>query len=347
MANYADGAWSAAQYKLGQTIKAPEFKHKPSAAIMALLKGRDMLIPASERERVWRIKESDQHSVDVNIITKQATTAKTARATAHTGNINDDNKATLSFVTRGRTFKYSLKGADRNIWTIAEQVAAQTLSACIDLHGTLETYLLAWLNTNKNQSVVSANPKSGAWDAVNFIFGVKKGDEARQFQRLRGFMREQYYAGLYDVVADEYWAQEYAFKLAQGQANNTNLAFQIMGMDLEVSQELTSDAGYSGMGYIFPRGTATFVDWLPEMNRNGFGNAFQAGGSYGVMADPLGSGLQFAVHQYAAGADNENLAGETQDIDIQVEISLDIAPLIAPFSTANFSTITKFGQLEA
>ena len=347
MANYADGAWGAAQYKLGQIIKAPEFKHKPSATIMALLKGRDMLIPASERERVWNIKESDQQSVDVNIITKQSTTAKTARAYNHTGSINDDNKATLSFVTRGRTFKYSLKGADRNIWTLAEQVAAQTLSACIDLHGTLETYFLALLNTNKTQSVVSATPYSGAWDATNYVFGVAKQDEARQFQRLRGFMREQYYNGLYDVVADEYWAQQYAFLGLQGAGNNTNLSPLIQGLDMEVSEELTADSGYHGMGYIWPRGTATFVDWLPKMNRNGFGDAFQAGGSYSTMQDPLGSGLQFAVHQYAGGADNQSAAGETQDIDVEVEITLDVAFLIAPFSTSNFSTIVKFGQKDA
>jgi len=65
-----------------------------------------------------------------------------------------------------------------------------------------------------------------------------------------------------------------------------------------------------------------------------------------TIDDPLGSGLKFAVHQYAAGADNEGAAGETQDVDVEVEISLDVAFAKAPMSTSNASPIFKTGILE-
>lgn len=347
MANYADGAWGAAQYFLSDMMQMPEFKHKPSASLMMLQKGSQLLIPVSERERVWRTKESDQQTVDINIIVKQATTAATARAAAHTGSISDDNKATLTFVTRAQKFKYSLKGADRNIWSLGQQVAKQIRSAVIDLHGTLETYFLGLLNTNKTQVVVSATPKSGAWDATNHIFQIANDDETRKFQRIKGFMREQYYGGTpLDAIVDEYFLQEAEYIKMQGAGNNANLGWSLNGINLDVSEELTTDAGYKGMGYVFPSGTVGFVDWIPRMNRQGFGDTFQNGGSYSTLQDPLGSGLTFAVHQYAAGADNQNAAGETQDVDVQVEISVDVAYVQAPLSTANLSPIVKFGFQE-
>jgi hypothetical protein len=346
MANYADGAWGAAQYRLGEIMAMPEFKHKPSATLMQLAKGSQLLIPASERERVWRIKESDQQNVDINIIVKQATTAATARAYNHTGNINDDNKAPLTFVTRAQKFKYSLKGADRNIWQLGEQVAKQIRSAVIDLHGVLETYFLGLMNTNKTQVVVSDTPKSGKWDPVNHVFQILNADGTRKFQRVKGFMREQYYNGQLDAVVDEYFMQEAEYLRMQGAGNNQNLSWQIAGINMDVSEELATDNGYLGMGYVWPSGTVGFVDWIPRLNRIGFGDVFQNGGKYSTLLDPLGSGLTFAVHQYAAGADNNEAAGETQDVDVQVEISVDVAFVKAPVSTANLSPIVKFGFQE-
>ena len=77
-----------------------------------------------------------------------------------------------------------------------------------------------------------------------------------------------------------------------------------------------------------------------------FGDTFQNGGAYRTIADPLGSGLTFAVHEYASGADNESAGSETQDVDIQVEISIDLAPVKSIMSTSNASPIFKAGQLQ-
>ena len=82
------------------------------------------------------------------------------------------------------------------------------------------------------------------------------------------------------------------------------------------------------------------------LNRQGFGDTFTNGGAYRTIADPLGSGLTFAVHEYATGADNESNGAETQDIDIEVEVSIDLAPVKAPTSTSNLTPIVKAGQLQ-
>jgi len=85
--------------------------------------------------------------------------------------------------------------------------------------------------------------------------------------------------------------------------------------------------------------------WIPKLNRNGFGNTFQNGGLYYSIPDPWGLGLTFAVHEYATGADNQAAAGERQDIDIEVELSLDHSFIVPTFSTSNLSAIYKFKLL--
>jgi len=346
MANYSDSRWTAFQYKLDELMNMPENKHKPSPTLMKYLKNTDFLIPASEKERALGVKQSDSDTVEVNILKLQSISTGSARAAAHTGSINDSEKTAVTFTTTSAAFKYSAKGADRTIWQVAEQVAQQIRSASIALHDQIETTLLAGLNTNKNQSVISTTPRSGTWDNTNYIFQIPAADRERWMQRVKGFMREQYYKNsMFEVILDEYLWQEGEFNLQQGAGNSSNLAWQGNGLDAGISptQELTLDSGYDGMGYIFPVGSIGILPWIPQLNRQGFGSAGANGGLYTTIQDPLGSGLTFAVHEYMSGADNNAAAGETQDVDVQVELSIDLGPVIAPMTTANASPINKFG----
>jgi hypothetical protein len=343
---YTDSVWGAAQYKLGEMMQKPEFKHKPSAALSVFLKNTNFLIPASERERLWNQKPSDQSTVSIYPLQKQTVALGTARAHNHAGAIGASTTANLSYTTYARKFKYSIKQGDRNIFNVAEMVAAQLRSAAIDLHAGIETALMASLNTNKTQVVVSASPQSGTWDAANFIFGVDAADKAQYFQYLKMFMAEQYYGGSFDVINNVRAQAQANYLGQQGQANSTNLGWQLDGMNMVASTEFANAAGYDWMSYILPEGSIGILPWIPTLNRQGFGDTFQNGGAYRTIADPLGSGLTFAVHEYAAGADNSAASGETQDIDIEVELSIDLAPVIAPMSTANLSPIVKAGQLQ-
>ena len=63
MANYTDSVLSAANYKLDAMMQLPEFKVKPSAALMAFLENTNFLVPASERERAYQQKASDSQTV--------------------------------------------------------------------------------------------------------------------------------------------------------------------------------------------------------------------------------------------------------------------------------------------
>ena len=109
MASYADSVWNAAQYKLSEMMNMPEFKAKPSAALSVFMKNTNFLIPASERERMWNQKPSDQTAVTLKTLNKQAITTGSARAHNHTGSINDSSTTTASYTTYVAKFKYSIK----------------------------------------------------------------------------------------------------------------------------------------------------------------------------------------------------------------------------------------------
>ena len=343
MANFLDAVWNAAQYKLNDMMNMPEYKHKASAAIQMFLGNTDFLVPASERERLWNQKPSDSSSVELYTINKQASDPITGRTYNHTGNNGDATKTSVTYVTRGEQFKYSIKQSEKSVFEMGDMLAKQLLSAAINTHGVIETYLTSWLNTNKSQVVTSLTPTGGSWDATNFIFDVAKADENLMFQRIRGFMRQQYYKGNYNFLHDEFAAQKAEYLIQQGQGNNTNYNWQMAGLNGYASQEIVPATNYDSQGYVIPMGTIGLLPWLPMKNREGFGDTFQNGGKFRTLPDPLGTGLQFAVHEYATGADNQATYGERQDVDVEVEISLDFAAVKAPMSTANASPIFKTG----
>jgi len=346
MANYSDSVWNAAQYKLSEMMNKPEFKSKPSAALSVFMKNTNFLIPASERERMWNQKPSDTTAVTLKTLNKQATTTASVRAAAHTGSINDSSTATASYTTYAAKFKYSIKQADRNVFGLGEEIAAQIRSAAIAINSNIETALISSLDTNRSQVVVSLTPQSVTWDATNYWAGVANSEDDFYFQRIQAFMVEQYYNGNFDVINNIGASIRMQQIAQQGQGNQTNLGWQIPGINAVTSTGFANETGYDYMSYILAEGTIGILPWIPELNRQGFGNTFQNGGSYSTMADPLGSGLTYAVHQYATGADNGSAAGESQDVDVQVELSVDLAPVYAPMSTSNASPVFKTGLLQ-
>lgn len=347
MANYTANANPTLQYKLDQLMQMPEFKAFPSTALALFMKNTEFLVPSKYVEKVMNTKNSDSDTVNINIINKQSSNSASVRATAHTGNINDGSAVTATFTTYAEKFKYSLKGSGRNIWDLNEQVAKQFLSAFINLHETIDAALVTSLNTNRSQVVESLTPASGIWDPANFILKIANADEKRVPQRAKGFMREQKYSGTYDMLADEGLFQLMEFYMQQGTGNETNLGWQGTNLNVSISESITAISGYTGIAHIIPVGTYGILPWIPEENRLGSGQAGENGGKFYSMLDPLGSGLLFAIHEYNTGADNQSAAGERQDVDTQVEISVDLSPIYAPESTANMNPGYKVGLLNS
>jgi len=343
MPYFSDNRWSAFQYKYDEVMQRPEFKRKPSTALMLFLKSTDILIPVSEKERILGVKQSDQDTVEVNYIKKTSHTTGSARAAAHTESTGDGGKATVSFTTYAADFTYTKKTADRTIWEEAELKAKEIISCAIALHSSIETAFLAVLSTYKNQSVISSSPRGGTWDSNNHLFQIANADMDLWMQKVKGFMRQQYYQGIFDCIVDEVLFQKAEYLIQQGQGNQTNLGWQAKNLDIGVTEEISIDDNYDGQGYIIPTGTIGVIDWVPKMNRMNVGDPGKVGGFYTTLPDPFGSGLNFAYHEYYTAADNDSVGGETQDVNVNGELSIDLAPIVAPMSTSNAYPINKFG----
>ncbi|MNT64624.1 hypothetical protein D3C72_2025390 [compost metagenome] len=66
------------------------------------------------------------------------------------------------------------------------------------------------------------------------------------------------------------------------------------------------------------------------------------------MTDPFGTGLEFAVHGYSQRADTSGVNGDTQDVVMEFEVSIDLSPKVAPLSQAATETIVyQVSQLVA
>ena len=346
MANYTDSFIDVLRYKISQAMEMPEFKEKPSNILAAFLENTNFLVPGSELERATNQKDTDRQTAYINLINRQAISTGSNRAYNHSGSRNASTKTALSYITKTADFQYTVKENDGNIYTKAETLSKQFLSAILAIHRDFETYVATWLNTNKSQVVNSLTPSGGTWDAANYIFQVVNSDEARFYQRVKGFMRQQYYKGQMYFFGDEYSVQQGEYLANQGNGNATNLGWQLNDTNIISSQDITPGSGYAGQGFMLPSGTFGALNWIPQLNRTGFGNTFGNGGAYYSIPDPFGLPITYAVHELAVGADNQSAGSERQDVNINVEVSTDFAFVKAPMTTANAAPIFKVGLLD-
>jgi hypothetical protein len=125
----------------------------------------------------------------------------------------------------------------------------------------------------------------------------------------------------------------------QGSANETNTGWQLGNLNIVKSRRI-ADTAYPATVYAVPRGTIGMVTRIPGVNVTGFkGDAVE----YSNMMDPLGTGMQLAVHAYQSTFDGSSYGAETQDLKFEYENSVDYCLVKAPLSaSSNYSTIFKF-----
>lgn len=338
MANYTATQLLEARFRFNEMFKKPEMRPKPNPVLDLMMRETSMLVPAFET-----IKNSDQRTKRTHILNRTDASSGTARSHSHAGNVGDSSIATLTWITRTRYFKMSAKMGDRNEENWSELFANRLLTAIMGLHEDIETYAIAWLNTNKSQVVKSLTPANVAWDAGDNVAEVAKADKDWFTMYAKSFMAQQHYNWGLDCVAD---ARIYALveqALNQGGGNSTNLGFQAGGIEYIPSiDDLTKPTGHEGSAYLIPKGTFGMIPWIPKVNRDNYTKGIY---EYSNIADPMGSGLTFAVHSYSGGADNSGTYGETQDVNLFFEVSIDLTLVKSMLSTANETPVFKIGLL--
>jgi hypothetical protein len=340
MSNYTASALLAAQAKFIPSFESPEIRRKQDPALMLALKNMAVTIPTHQE-----LRAKDDRAVKAYIKTKRAASAATAKAHNHSGTKADSKEVTLNWVKFVEPFTIYLKQGQSNIFGYAEQLAHEMIESARNIHSRAGTAALAYLQSNRCQLAAPATGGAGTWNSTNFALEVDATEKENFFQMAQSFMRMQNYRGELDVLLDSKQFRNYNRVGAQGSGNAVNLAYQIAGLNAYETTEVI-DANYSdGSGLIMPAASFAGLPWNDPENRKGKGNYDSYLGGYGVVADPLGSGINFDFHAFTDRADGSSQGGGVQDEVLQAEMTLTIGWVLPPLSTANETPVFELAQM--
>lgn len=337
MANFSPTNLVKAQVLLNKKYQAPENRMKVSPVVALGLQNQDFLIPGADA-----IKKREDRSIEANILKRSKRSAGSARVHNHTGNRGDSFVLPLSWATFSDTFSISLKQLDNNVFGF-EQALAQQIENCMkNIVEDIETDQVTFLQTERTE--VNAATQGGTFNATNDAFEISTANQF--FQAVKSMMRQNNYRDELDVILNPLGFIDAEYQKAQGAGNNANLTFQFNGMNIAESIEL-ADSNYTtgALGLVMPKASFALLPWIPPVNRQGKGDYMSYVGGFGVMQDPWGLGITFAVHGYAERADASGSNGSTQDVVMQFELSVDMASCLSPLSVANETVVFEVAKV--
>jgi len=354
MANFTPSNLVAGQALFAENYRSAEWR-LPDTAILA-----SMFTGAKANPGLASLREREDRTVSAYLPIRRAAGSATARAHNHTGARGDSKAVSLTWNTIAETFSVSIKQNDNNVIPFELNYASQLRGAIDNILERQEAALLALLIADRTQ--INKGRVQGAWNAVDNVMEIDAASESKFFQNVRSSMKNNLYRNNIMVVADSLAWMNAEFGAAQGPANGTNLGFQFNGLTLsQTTSDIDTD--YSGAALAWSMDAAGIVPWIPKQNRKALNasDAMSFVGDYGSVSVPVlddkgnvAYTLDFAIHAYAQRADTSASNGNVQDVEMEVEVSLDIAYVAAPLSdlraTGSFagktdSVIYQFGQL--
>jgi len=353
MANFVASQLVAAQAKFAKNFQDPELRRKQNPALALALKNLTATIPDQQQ-----LRTREDRSMYAYLFQTRQPGSGTARAARPTGSKGNSIQVGLTWQTIVETFTISMKQGDNNVFAYQEMLANELMQAALNLHSRLGTIFLNYMYVHRNQLLLSS-PQGATADLTNFDYGVAGNDQLYFFQKVRSIMDQHYYRGQLDIIADSLSFQQAQRLRAQGTQNATNLTFQFDNMDIYNTTETIDSNATNGACLAMPAGTFAALPWIPKQNRTGYGDFESYNGGYGVMSDPLGLTvneldaqgqvvavpLEYAVYGFTQASDDQANNGYYQDQVTTFEISIDVAPTLAPLSGSNESVVNEFVQL--
>lgn len=337
MANFDVSNLLTAQTMVADRYKSPEMRMKPAPAFQLLTANSSILIVDATT-----LRTREDRPIEAHLLARTKRASGSQRVYNHTGTIDDTSKVTLTWTTKSDKFAISLKLLDKNLFSFNEVLANKFEQACMNILEDKETETIAYLRAQR--ATQQPTIKGGTFSAANDAVEIAASDSETFYQRVRSIMRQNYFPGRLDVIADSLNTINAEFAAAQGSSNSENLAFQFQNANIVESVEL-DDANYpEGSALVMPQGTAGALNWIPRQNRQGWGDYNSYVGGYGTFQF---LGYTFAVHGYALRADTSAANGDTQDVQMEFEVSFDTsynkAPLIYTTNRTD-SVIVEFAQ---
>lgn len=338
MANFDVSNLLTAQTMVADRYKTPEMRMKPAPAFELLTANDNFLIVGAES-----LKTRDDRTIEAHLLARTKRTSGSGRTHNHTGTIDDSQKVTLTWTTKSDKFAISLKLLDKSLFDFNTVLANKFEQACMNVLEDKETEALAYLRAQR-ATQQPAGIKGASFNDANDAVEITSSNATSFLQRVRSVMKQNYFGGRLDVIADSNMQIAFEQQAAQGTNNGTNQAYQFVGANIAESIEL-SDSNYgSGIVLAMPEKSVAALNWIPKQNRSGWGDYNDYVGGYGTFRF---MGFTFAVHGYASRADTSASNGDAQDVSMEFEISLDSSFNKSPLNYTTGRTdsvIVEFAQ---
>lgn len=339
MANFDTSNLLTAQTMVADKYKTPEMRMKPAPVFGLLSQNSNFLIVGAET-----LKTRDDRAIEAHLLARTKRSSGSARAHDHTGTFDDSSKVTLTWTTKSDKFAISLKLLNKSVFDFNTVLANKLEQACMNILEDKETEAIAYL-----RSVRATQQPSGlkgvTFSAANDALEIASADAEKAIQRIKSAMRQNYFGGQLDIIADPLMAATAEFVAAQGSGNATNYGFQFGNVNIVESVELADSNYDQGVALVMPASGAGALNWIPKENRNGWGDYNSYVGGYGVFNF---MGYQFALHGYAGRSNTSTSNGDLQDVTMEFEVSLDSsfnASPIAYTTGRTDSVVHQFAQL--
>jgi hypothetical protein len=337
MANFDTSNLVTAQTMVNKKYEAPELRMKPAPAFGLLSANSDFLIVGAET-----LRTREDRAIEAHLLARTKRASGASRTHNHTGTIDDSQKVTLAWTTKSDKTSISLKLLDKSLFDFNTVLANKLEQCCMNILEDKETEVITYLRAQRAQQQPTL--KGATFSAANDAVEIAASNTNRFYQLLKSVMKQNYFSSQLDVIADNLLYVNAEYMAAQGGGNQANLQFQFSNMTILESNELT-DANYAdGIVLAMPKQSVGALNWIPKQNRTGWGDYNTYEGGYGTFQF---MGYTFALHGYVERADTSASNGDTQDVLMQFELSLDTSLNKAPLNyTTNRtdSVIVEFAQ---
>jgi hypothetical protein len=339
MSNFNTSYLLTAQKILGDKYGSAEMRSKP-LTVFGLLTKNDAFI-----EGVEAVKTREDRATELHYMTRTKRNSGSARAHNHTGTFDDSAKVTPTWTIKSDVTSISLKLLDKSVFDFSSVLANKLEQCCLNVLEDKETEALAYLAAQKATQQPANVTGFASFNSGNAAIEVAGADSDSFFQILGKVFSKNYFSqNQIDVIADTRLAIAAERAKAQGSGNQTNRDYNWQGKTIVESTEL-SDSNYAlGACYAFPAGMVSALNWMPKQNRQGYGDYNSYNGGYGTFNF---MGYTFALHGYSSRSDTSGSSGQTQDVTMEFEVSLDTSFNKAPLSYTTDRTdsvIIEFGQ---
>jgi hypothetical protein len=338
MANFSVANLLTAQTMVSDKYKSPELRMKPAPAFQ-LLTGNDNFLIAEAAT----LKTRDDRTIEAHLLSRTKRNSGTARAYNHTGTIDESQKVTLTWTTKSDKTSISLKLLDKSLFDFNTVLANKLEQCAMNILEDKETEAIAYLRAQR--ATQQPTLKGASFSVANSAVEIAAADGTKFFHKMKSVFRQNYFPGQLDVIADSLMSVNAEFQAAQGAGNATNYGYQFKNMSIAESVEL-DDVNYGeGIVIAMPQGTVAALNWIPGQNRRGYGDYNSYTGGYGTFEF---MGYTFALHGYAQRADTSASNGDTQDVQMEFELSLDSSYNKAPLdykTSRTDSVILEVAQL--